>query len=356
MIIDGPDGITNSSNNPFNIKVTRDAADLWTLFYDDGAVGTYATAGTVTNSNVNTSTFFGLFIKQSSASSPINGHLFDNISVGAIGVDLTPPVIDSIQVVNNTDIDVFFSELVVVATAVNIANYMVTGAQENPSTAIIDAVDSALVHLTFPTPFVSAQNDTLQIQNIEDRASNVMINQNLPFVYFFVVAPSSKDVIFNELFADPTPQVGLPDGEFVELYNTSSNAYDLSGWQFVNTSTVKTLPTYVLTPGAFVILCSIADTALYQPYGDVIGISSWTALSNGGDSLTLLGNTGTIIDQVSYDNSWYQDAIKDDGGWSLELINPQSLCGGRHPIGMPVLMLVVEHLEHKIPPSLPQET
>ncbi|MGB0881520.1 MAG: lamin tail domain-containing protein, partial [Vicingaceae bacterium] len=114
--------------------------------------------------------------------------------------------------------------------------------------------------------------------------------------------------------------------EFVELHNASTNTFVLNNWQFVNTTTVKTLPNFILQPNNYVILCDINDTLLYQPFGDVIGISSFSALTNGGDSLTLMDDNNNVLDIVAYDISWYQDGVKDDGGYTLERINPTHPC------------------------------
>ncbi|MBI2279827.1 MAG: lamin tail domain-containing protein [Bacteroidetes bacterium] len=329
LLIDGADGSVNSStNNPFRIKVTRDATDLWTLYYDDGILGSFLTAGSVVDNAVNSSAFFGVKIIQSTAASAINNHFFDNFSVGIIGADVTPPNIVSVTVIDANNIDVFFSETVELATSQNLTNYSVDNGIGNPNVAARDLTDSTLVHLTFATAFGNGILNTLTVNSVEDLSGNAITNATKTFTYTIVVVPNYRDVVINEIMADPTPQVGLPDAEFVELYNPSANAYNLSGWQFVNTTTVKTLPNFVLAPNAYVILCDTADTALFSPYGNVIGIASFSGLTNSDDSLTLLDNNNNLLDKVSYDISWYQDAVKDDGGYSLELINPENPCGG----------------------------
>jgi len=58
----------------------------------------------------------------------------------------------------------------------------------------------------------------------------------------------------------------------------------------------------------------------------VATVSSLPSLNNNGDQLTLKTPTGTVSDFVAYDNSWYNDAIKQDGGWTLERINPFNTC------------------------------
>lgn len=327
ILIDGPDGsINSSSNNPFNVRVTRDAANNWTLQYDDGVLGPYTNVGSVVDNSFTTSAFFGIAITQSSAASPINNHFFDNISVGAIVGDTSAPVVDSVVVLNSTNLDVYFNEPVDLTTSQTLTNYSADGGLGNPSNAVRDALDSSIVHLTFATAFSNSQSYNLTITNVEDTASNAITSIVEPFIYVVIVVPNAGDVLINEIFADPSPQVGLPGEEFVELYNKSNNAYILNNWQFINSTTAKTLPNFALLPNSYVILCDVNDTNLYSPYGDVIGISSFTALTNGGDSLTLIDDNSNIIDVVAYDISWYNDPSKDDGGYTLELINPKHPC------------------------------
>jgi len=327
ILIDGPDGSVNSStNNPFNVRVTRDVSNNWTLEYDDGVLGPYTNIGSVFDNSITTSSFFGIAITQSTAAGPKNNHFFDNFSVGPIVGDTSAPVIDSIVVVNSNNLDVHFNEPVDIITAQTLTNYSVDFGIGNPSLATRDLIDTSLVHLTFATAFINGQPYNLTTNNVEDTTNNAITIIITPFTYLVVIAPSYGDVLINEIFADPTPQEGLPTEEFVELYNTSSNAYVLNNWQFINSTTAKMLPNFVLAPNSYVILCDLNDTALYSPYGDVIGISSFTALTNGGDSLTLADNNNNVIDKVAYDISWYQDPVKDDGGWTLELINPKHPC------------------------------
>lgn len=327
ILVDGPDGSVNStSNNPFNVRVTRDAVSNWTLEYDDGVLGSYVNVGSVVDNSFTTSAFFGISITQSSAASPINNHFFDNISVGAIVGDTSAPVVDSVVVVNSTNLDVYFNEVVDLSTSQTLTNYAANGGLGNPSNAQRDLVDSSIVHLTFATTFINSQPYNLTITNVEDTIGNAITSIVESFIYVVIIVPNTGDVLINEIFADPSPQIGLPGEEFVELYNKSNNAYILNNWQFVNTTTAKILPNFALLPNSYVILCDVNDTNLYSSYGDVIGISSFTALTNGGDSLTLMDDNSNVIDIVAYDISWYNDPSKDDGGYTLELINPKHPC------------------------------
>jgi hypothetical protein len=328
ILIDGPDGdINNTTNNPFDVRVTRDLANNWTLFYDDGAAGSLVSIGSIVDNSVNTSSFFGIAITQSGATSAVNNHFFDNFSVtGTVFVDNVAPTLDSLVIQSATTLDAYFNEPVGLVTAQTLANYSVDLGIGNPSAALRDALDSTIVHLTFGTSFTSGQNYNLTVNNVEDTLFNNITTIVEPFTYVVVIMPSAGDVVINEIFADPSPQLGLPAEEFVELYNASNNTFVLSNWQFINSTTAKILPNYILNPNSYVILCDINDTGLYTPFGDVIGVSGFSALTNGGDSLSLTDNNNNVLDIVKYDISWYQDNIKDDGGWTLERINPLHPC------------------------------
>ena len=172
MIIDGTDGtINSSSNNPFNIRVSRDATDLWLLEIDDGATGSYVSEGTITDNTTSVSMYFGVKIKQSSAASPINKHFFDDFSVNAIIPDTQAPTISTITIISSTEVDLKFDEIVDQTTAETITNYIVNNGIGQPVSAIIDGIDNSLVHLTF-TNLLSNISYQITIQNVEDINGN----------------------------------------------------------------------------------------------------------------------------------------------------------------------------------------
>lgn len=328
LIIDGVDKTTNTSNTTVKIKVMRDASNLWTLFRDlSGTGASYVTEGSVTDATYSTSSYFGIVVQQSTASF-FNKHFFDDFYVGSIITDVIPPTISSVLVVSDTQLDVKFSENIIKVTAETANNYSASNGIGIPVSVQQDASDQTLVHLIFSTAFGIGISNTLTVSGIKDNAGNTMSSSNHPFTYFLAEIPQYGDIIFNELFTDPTPVVGLPEKEFVELYNNSNKTFDLAGWQFVNTTNSKVLPTFNLLPKEYVILCSAADTALFSSYGKVIGISSWVSLTNSSDSLTLLDDKGSIIDAIFYSDLWYNTVTKKDGGWTLELISPTNPCNG----------------------------
>ena len=147
-----------------------------------------------------------------------------------------------------------------------------------------------------------------------------------PIVSAVPNTPNVRSVVFNELFADPTPSNGLPDSEYIELFNADSIPFELSGWKLVNSSTEKTLPPFLLNPQEYVIICDANYTSLFP---NSIGIALLTALTNSGDSLTLLDFNNNAVDIVSYTAEWYNSSDKTDGGWSLEQINPFKICSGK---------------------------
>jgi hypothetical protein len=51
------------------------------------------------------------------------------------------------------------------------------------------------------------------------------------------------------------------------------------------------------------------------------------SLNNSGDVLSLRADDLTLIHRVSYSDSWYADAAKAQGGWTLEMIDPANPCG-----------------------------
>jgi len=149
------------------------------------------------------------------------------------------------------------------------------------------------------------------------------------FLPTFVLAQNRYDVVIDEIMADPSPQISLPNNEWIELKNVSANPINLQNWRIGDiTGQSGSMPNFILQPDSFVIVCTGSAVAAMQAYGKVISVTSFPSLDNDGDQLTLRSNTGSVIHSVNYSSSWYQNAVKSDGGWSLEMIDTKSPCTG----------------------------
>ncbi len=325
-----PDGVVNSStNNPVRVKVTRDAANLWTLYYQTGTQGSYTLAGTATDASITTSSWFGVRIVQSTAASPVNNHFFDDFYVGPIILDTTPAQIVSATIADAQHVDLLFNEPVAQASAEDVSNYDVVPFN-GVAAAALDGLDPALVRLTLQSPMQNLNTYTLLVNGVEDLAGNAIANGTASFTYLVFSEAQPGDVVINELLPDPDPVVGLPNAEFVELYNaTNDKAFDLTGWKIFAGTSSGTLPNVQLLPGEYVILSGTSSAAQFAAFGHAVGVPSFPALVNAGDAMNLKKPDGTSIDAVTYDLSWYNDAVKANGGWTLERKDPYTPCSDR---------------------------
>ncbi len=324
-----PSQVNSSSNNPFNVRVTRSAEGFWNIQIDQGANGIFQNLGFVTDNAVSTSSAIGVRILQSTAQGPINNHWFDNFVVDVIPPDVSPPNVVNVQALSATQAVLTFDEPLDPTSAGNTNNYFVNGGIGNPASAVFDNATLLNVTLTFAQPLTAGQFYSLTVSDVEDLVGNEMPPQTLELVWFTISEPGFREIVFNELMVDETPVVGLPQAEFIELYNTTSDKFfDLSGYTYVNGTSPRILESTVLFPNSYVILCRSTDVSQFEVFGTVQGLVSWPALTNSADSLTLLNLSGDLVDVVAYTTAWYQDASKVDGGWTLEQINPFAPCSG----------------------------
>lgn len=325
-IIDGIDGILNTSNNIMRIRVTRNAANQWNLQRDiTGTGNNYISEGTSNDATYLTSAFLGIWVRQSTASF-VQRHFFDDFEVKAFVPDVTPPAIVSATATAANTLDILFNEPVDLTSSQAIANYVVTNGIGSPATAVRDAANTSLVHLTFATNFPPRTNLTITINGVKDLSNNAISNGTAVFSYFI---PLSYDVVIDEIMADPTPLVGLPDAEWVELKNTSAFNINLLGWRIGKPSGQSgPMPAYILKPDSFVVVCTSSAVAALSVFGPVISVTSFPSLGNAGDLLFLRSPQGNIIHAVNYTDAWYQNELKKDGGWTLEMIDTKNPCAG----------------------------
>ncbi len=317
-MIDENEGITDAAGSSLRIRVTRSLEDLWSLEIDNGKTGSFDLSGTIVDSDITISGYCGILIEQSSANAAVNGHYFDNISVnGSVYPDVIAPSVDTVFAESETQVAVIFSEDIEPVSAENVNNYSIPGISVN--SAVQEVGDNRQVNL-MTSGLISGQSYQLILSGIEDLYENTMDDTTVTFEYLDFSEVGFRDVVINEFLSDPIPSIGLPEYDFIELYNPTDYFFNIGGWTISDEAgTSDEIPSFVLRPDAYVMLCDPGAVGSYESYGDVIGVSGFPNLNTTGDSIILRNNAQIVIDKIGYD-----DPPSD--GVSSEQINPHKSC------------------------------
>ena len=320
------------------VRVRRNASGLWSIEIDEAGGYNFTSHTSGSNTTVTSTNHLGVMCRYTSGNA--DNFFYDDIYFGDYILDLTPPQVVSVSVTSLNEVDVLFSEPVNQSSAETITNYSADNSLGTPASASLDGTNLSLVHLTFGSAFLNGTTYNLTVSNVEDASANVMATQIIPFIYILTSPAVFRDVVINEFMCDPSPFVGLPESEFLELYNTSSNYIDITGWKLSDASSTGTIGSHIIGPSEYVLLIAASDTIPFAFYQNVVVVSSFPSLNNSGDDIVLQDGSENLIDQLSYNLSWYQDADKEDGGYSLEQINPFAACtnpsnwiGSSHVLG-----------------------
>lgn len=239
--------------------------------------------------------------------------------------DTLPPGVLEVRPTDSYELLIFFDEEPN-AAALQTTSYTVSG-----GLTVLAAQDmgNMRILLTLDANMQDQLTYTLTINGVGDCLGNSLQNANFNFLYIETQAAERYDIIINEIMSNPNPPVGLPNLEWIELYNRSEKVINLNDFQlFDNSSTVGQFPYHLLFPGDYLIVCAARDTAILAVYGSVLGIQSMPTLNVGGDDLVIRSSQNRVIDAVSYLQSWYGSSSKANGGWTLERINPNRPCEG----------------------------
>ncbi|RME95036.1 MAG: hypothetical protein D6772_13750, partial [Bacteroidetes bacterium] len=212
LLIRGAAGAV-SANPKLSILVVRSPSGTWTLETDYTGGEDYDVQGMATDFTYPEAQYFGLGCVYTSTRS--DAFFFDNILIDPIIVDDTPPTVRSVSAEGPASLRVQFSEAVQLDAAVfSVDQGIGTATATRPlmndaSTWLID----------FDNPFTNFVEYRLTATAVDDLSGNRLSSQTLPFIYILPEAPLPGDLVLTEIFPDPTPPVGLPDFEYVELWN-----------------------------------------------------------------------------------------------------------------------------------------
>jgi len=314
--------IGSASSNEADIQVFRDSTGMWQLWADCDQTGTYVFGGSASDVLHAPTGWFGFYARYSTASRA-TGFFLDNVYAGSEIIDSIAPELLALTPLSDRSLLLDFSEAVDPESAAITAAYQVNNGLGNPAWAARLAEVSTQVELEFALPFLNGVPHMLAVSGVKDLRGNIMAPTTLDFLPYRVQA---LDVVISEVFPDPSPSGGgLPEAEFAELLNRSGQAINLEGWTMrdASASGSSAFAPHVLLPGSRVILCDLADTALFEGYGTVLGVSGFPSLNNDGDALSVWSDEGEKIHNIYYVLDWYRNSTKAEGGWSLEMIDGQ---------------------------------
>lgn len=302
-----------------SVKVVCDTLGNWTLSTDPDAAGSYTLEAQGRASPCPQQGFFGFLITYTASNA--KKFYFDDIYVGAEVIDTVPPHWIQLEVRDAGQLQLTFDEPLS-ESALEESHYLVVFDRIPDSAGF--ASRPSEVSLFFDPPLPENVMLQLQVSGISDLAGNVMADT----VWGFAIYKASiNDVVINEVMADPSPPVDLPECEYIELYNTTAFPVELSGWKLVVGSSEKTFPLSSIAPEGYLLLGKSDAVEALSAFGPVCGFSSFS-IANAGAFLQLLDPGGTIVSELSFTDTWYRDAEKKEGGWSLEQIDPLHPCAG----------------------------
>ncbi|WP_367391589.1 lamin tail domain-containing protein [Lewinella sp. LCG006] len=319
LLLAGTSGAVASDPVNLSVVIERSTAGEWALEADYFGGENYDPQGMVTDNTYTSGLYFGFGCQYTSTRNM--AFFFDNVVIDPIVVDNEAPIAQSVSAQSANTIIVQYNEPLAQASGEVSTNYSLNNGIGTAQSVSFLNGDRTRLLLTFSNNLSNLTTYTLSLTDAEDLAGNVNPNQELSFEFLLPEVPAPGDLLITEIFPDPTPPVGLPDFEYIELYNASNKVLSLANLGLSTGSTPRTIDPFVMLPDTYVILCDQDAASALTAFGAVATLSSFPALTNGGDELILTDAEGNLLVSLTYDASWYQDPLRAEGGYAMELID-----------------------------------
>lgn len=242
-------------------------------------------------------------------------------------VDEDPPVLSSASITNESSIELVFSESIDVPVGENVSNYSLSLAGVTVDNAV---VNDNRINLNLSAALPPNVPFDLTIVEVQDLSGNPLQNTIVPLTYTLLNPPTALNTQLNEFLADPTPVIGLPNAEYVELYNPTDTAVDASLLSIGSGGSPVALPADAVIPaGGYLVLINSEEAQGLRDQGVAVAEVNLPSLTNSGDVITLLSGS-TLLQEITYTEAWYNDPEREDGGYSIEYVGEgaDAGCGG----------------------------
>jgi hypothetical protein len=137
------------------------------------------------------------------------------------------------------------------------------------------------------------------------------------------IAQKANELIITEIMADPSPTKGLPEKEYIELYNRSDSPINLNQLVLFYNATSVRFPDVSIQPKEYLIVTNRNNISDFQSYGKVVGLNNFS-LNNAGSTLLIKDIQNSTLFSVTYTDKWY--AASKTQGFALEMIDIDFPC------------------------------
>ncbi len=144
------------------------------------------------------------------------------------------------------------------------------------------------------------------------------------FTFLGLLTAAQAQIVITEIMYNP-PEAGTDTLEYIELYNQTNSAVDVSNWVFTQGFDYTFAPGSSIAAGAYVIVSK--NSAHFQAIFGFTPEFEWPvgdALTNTGEDIELRDANNNVIDYVDYKNTSPWPTEPAGNGPSLVLCDPNS--------------------------------
>ncbi|MBN2215156.1 MAG: lamin tail domain-containing protein [Bacteroidales bacterium] len=303
-------------------EIVRYQNGIWEFFIDTTAGDSdKIKLGETENTDLKASYYFGIYYKYSSGQD--RKFWFDSLSVNGFFLkDTLPPGLKEAICHDQRQLVLQFDESIELTSGSELK------VKANGQFIDIESVkvQNNYLYIFLAQNFPSESEILIKTYHIRDIYGNTNLFDS---VMFFYHQPRFNDLIITEIMADPFPAAGLPEAEYLEIFNRCEYAICLRDWHIYAGRNCASFDEVIILPGEYMLLLDNSHKDMFSGLSGISGMYDFPGISNTGQELVLKDNHDRIIFSTEYHTSWYKDHFKSEGGWSLEMIDTDNPCGGK---------------------------